>query len=98
MDIKGLVESSFGVGHIMVKIAECESNFRQFDNNGNVLRGEKNTKDVGIYQINETYHLTSSQKSGLDIYSTNGNIEYAKRLYTSQGTKPWDWSQRCWSQ
>ena len=96
-DIKTLLENEFGVGSVMVNIARCESNYRQFDKDGNVLRGEQNNLDIGLYQINEYYHLESSKKFGVDIYTLEGNIAYAKYLYATQGTTPWSWSRTCWS-
>lgn len=82
---------------IALKIAECESGLNQFDEKGRVLRGVQNPRDVGIYQINEKYHLENSKKMGLDIYTISGNIEYAHRLMKKEGTMPWNWSKDCWS-
>ena len=82
----------------MLKVAKCESGLRQFNSDGSVLRGVVNSKDVGIFQINEFYHLDSSTKMGIDIYSIDGNIEYAKHLYETQGLKPWGWSRWCWNE
>jgi len=81
----------------MTRIAGCESGFRQFDNQGNVLRGVVNPLDVGIFQINEYYHLTTAQEYGINIYTSEGNIDFAKMLYDSQGTTPWNWSKSCWA-
>lgn len=79
-----------------LKIAYCESTYRQFTEDGNVLRGEHNKADVGIFQINEEYHLAKSQSLGYDIYSTTGNIDYAIWLMQHEGTRHWHWSQPCW--
>lgn len=81
---------------IMQKIAWCESGHRQFDENGEVLRGRQNPQDVGLFQINEYYHLEDSKKLGYDIYTIEGNIAYALYLYQQQGTTPWNWSRECW--
>ena len=81
---------------IMYEIAKCESGLRQFDDDGKVLRGTINPKDVGIFQINEYWHLKSAQKQGFDIYTTEGNIGFALALYEAQGTKPWNASSNCW--
>ena len=80
----------------MIEIARCESGLRQFDENGEVLRGKINPKDVGIFQINEYYHLEASRALGYDIYTREGNIGYAIYLYNLQGTQPWNWSRGCW--
>lgn len=80
----------------MRKIAYCESRNRQFDKNGSVIRGVVNSKDVGIFQINERYHLSDSLKMGINIHTVEGNLEYAKYLYEKQGTRPWNSSRPCW--
>lgn len=80
----------------MQRVAFCESSNKQFDANGKVHRGVVNSKDVGLFQINEKYHLKRSQKMGIDIYSVEGNMEYAKILYKESGTQPWSASQPCW--
>lgn len=95
-EVKSAVVGRFGANSTMYRIAWCESKFRQFDTNGNILRGEINNKDVGIFQINEKYHLEQSKKLGMDIYTIKGNIAYADWLYQKQGTKPWNWSKECW--
>lgn len=81
----------------MVAIARCESTYRQFDEDGNVLRGKQNSKDVGVMQINEYWHLVDSKKLGYDIYTLDGNLGYAKYLYAHQGLDPWKYSKDCWS-
>lgn len=93
--IKELVEDEFGVGHIMVDIARCESQYRQFSD-GEVLRGKVNPKDVGIFQINEGYHLSIATKMGIDLETAEGNIAYARHLFETKGTAPWVWSKPCW--
>ena len=79
-------------------IAFCESTYKQFDaRTGTVLRGVHNPLDVGLFQINEKYHLKKSQELGFDIYSVEGNIDYALWLLKAQGAHPWKWSKPCWS-
>lgn len=80
---------------IALKVASCESGLRQFKD-GEVLRGEVNHSDVGLFQINEHYHLADAQKLGIDIYTVSGNIEFAMRLMAKQGTTPWLPSSPCW--
>jgi len=94
--IQAQIVKTFGSGSIMLDVAKCESGFRQFDKNGNVLRGRENNNDIGLFQINTTYHLEQSQKMGIDIFTLKGNIQYAKYLYVSSGTTPWNWSKHCW--
>ena len=93
--IKELVQDECGVGHVMVEIARCESQYRQFYE-GDVLRGKVNSEDVGIFQINEGYHLSIAMKMNVDIETIEGNIAYARHLYDTKGTAPWIWSKPCW--
>ncbi len=95
-EIEALVKSNFKDAPIMQKIAFCESRNIQFDADGKVHRGVVNNKDVGIFQINEKYHLKRAIKKGIDIYSVEGNMEYARILYEESGTQPWSASQPCW--
>lgn len=80
----------------MIEVARCESQFRQWDQNGEALKGIVNSKDRGIFQVNEDYHLKASRALGYDIYSAEGNIAYARVLYEEQGTAPWNSSRECW--
>jgi hypothetical protein len=96
-DVASFVKSSYADDPVLVKIASCESNFRQYDANGNILRGVENHYDVGVMQINEKYHLDEAVSMGLDIRTTKGNVAFAKYLYDTQGADPWSASQKCWS-
>ncbi|PIT91506.1 hypothetical protein COU17_00010 [Candidatus Kaiserbacteria bacterium CG10_big_fil_rev_8_21_14_0_10_49_17] len=80
----------------LIEIARCESRFRQYDADGNILRGEKNSRDIGVMQINEFYHLESAMKLGFDLYSLAGNMGYARYLYEKKGSQPWVSSKPCW--
>jgi len=82
---------------IMEQIAWCESRNRQFDENGLVLRGRENPYDVGKYQINTWYHGRRAKELGINLYTEEGNEQFALLLYEEQGTKPWYWSRGCWS-
>lgn len=90
------LKSYFKDAPIMERVAFCESTHTQFISEGVVHRGVVNSKDVGIFQINEKYHLKDSKKMGIDIYSIEGNMEYAKHLYEEQGLQPWSASRPCW--
>ena len=94
--VQEYVRGYFAGTPIMVEVARCESHFRQFDRDGSVHRGVVNDQDVGVMQINERYHLKTAQKLGLDIYSIQGNVAYAKYLYEKEGTQPWSSSEPCW--
>ena len=91
-----IVKDYFSDAPIMVEIARCESTFRQTNSKGEVLRGIANSRDVGVMQINERYHGETAERMNVDIYSMDGNLEYARHLYEKQGTKPWKASEKCW--
>lgn len=93
---KEIVEDYFQDIPVMIDVAYCESRFRQFDANGNVLRGDYNALDVGVMQINEKYHADTAAKLGLNLHTTEGNMAYARYLYETQGTRPWNYSSHCW--
>jgi hypothetical protein len=96
-NVKRFVEKYFADIPIMIDIARCESRNRQFTPSGAVIRGEVNTLDVGVMQINEYYHLEDSRKLGYDIHTIEGNTAYARYLYERQGAKPWMSSSPCWA-
>ncbi|MEI7480448.1 MAG: hypothetical protein WCJ59_02360 [bacterium] len=81
---------------ILAEIARCESTFRQFDSNGQLLRGKVNKDDIGLMQVNEYYHDPRAKKLNLDLHTIDGNLAYAKRLYEKEGTDPWISSSPCW--
>lgn len=82
---------------IMADIAYCESRYRQYEPDGELFRGIVNDSDVGIMQINEYYHLEDSKKLGHNIHTVEGNMEYARHLYNTQGVQPWKSSAPCWN-
>lgn len=92
------VREYFGQTPILAEIAKCESSFRHYDKDGNVLRGKVNDDDVGVMQINKYYHEDDAVKLGYDIYTLEGNLEYAKVLYGKYGARPWVHSSKCWGQ
>lgn len=93
-----IVDNYFSDIPIMSDIAYCESRYRQYDSNGGLLRGIVNNSDVGIMQINEYYHLEDSQRLGVDIHTVDGNMEFARHLYNTQGVQPWKSSSHCWNE
>lgn len=82
---------------ILIEIARCESTFRQFDANGEILKGKVNNADTGVMQINEFYHRNDAVEKGYDIDTLEGNLGYAKYLYDEKGSAPWKASRDCWS-
>lgn len=92
-----IVREYFKDAPVMIRIAFCESTFRQNDKDGNVLRGVQNSKDVGIMQINEYFHADKAKQMNLDIHVIEGNMEFARYLFEREGTRPWNASKKCWN-
>lgn len=80
----------------LARVAYCESTYRHFGDSGDVLRGIVDSRDVGVMQINEYYHLDSATNLGFDIHTLEGNMGYARHLYEKQGLQPWSASSACW--
>ena len=85
-----------GVNHPLIPVASCESQYRQWGEDGQSLKGVVNSLDVGVLQINLKYHGERAEKLGIDLDTLPGNVDYAILLYESQGTQPWFWSEHCW--
>jgi hypothetical protein len=96
MSTEKYVKQYFSDIPIMVQIARCESQFRQLDKDGSIHRGNVNSEDVGVMQINEHYHLDTAEKNNYNIYTLEGNTSYARKLYEKEGTQPWSSSKACW--
>jgi hypothetical protein len=96
-DVESYVRDQYSDEPILVEVARCESTFRQYDKDGEVIRGKVNSQDVGVMQINEYYHADEAAKLGMNIYTIEGNVAFAKHLYDKFGTDPWSSSEKCWS-
>jgi len=81
------VRSFFADDPIMIAIAKCESSFRQFNDDGTVLKGHG--LYVGVFQIAEKIHAAAAKEIGMDIYTLEGNLAYAKYLKNLHGSKLW---------
>lgn len=81
---------------VLVRIADCESQFRQYDQNGKPFYNEKGSSAVGVMQIMSSIHRAQATKMGMDILTLEGNLAYAQYLYREEGTSPWDASKSCW--
>jgi hypothetical protein len=95
--VESYVSKQYADEPVLVDIARCESTFRQFGPDGNVIRGKVNKGDVGVMQINEKYHADEAAKLGYNIYTAEGNVAFAKYLYNKFGSDPWSSSSKCWS-
>ena len=91
-----VAESIPQVPVILKKISWCESQNKQFEEDGSIHRGEINPKDLGKYQINERWNGEEAIRLGFDLYTLEGNTKMALYLYHDQGTTPWNWSKHCW--
>lgn len=96
--IEKYIRTAYKNEPILIDIARCESTFRQYDEYRRVIRGRVNKEDVGVMQINEKYHADLAAKFGVNIYTVEGNVAYAKHLYDKFGAQPWVSSSKCWAQ
>lgn len=79
-------------------IAECESDGRQFDDEGNLIKNPSSSA-IGKYGIMASLHEERAKGMGLDIRTLEGNEGYANVLFSESGTKHWEadpLSQACW--
>jgi len=91
-----IVRAYFSDVPIMAEIARCESKFTQFGASGSALRGGYGQKMIGVFQVYEDIHADFAKGKGMDIYTLDGNMAYAKYLYEREGTQPWISSFPCW--
>lgn len=94
--VQEVVEEYFADKPIMVDIARCESTFRQFDRNGEVLKNPKSSA-IGVFQIMSSLHKDTALKLGHDITTLEGQLGYADYLYEKEGARPWFASSHCWA-
>ncbi len=90
------VREYFADAPVMGDIAYCESRMRHLEKDGTVYRGKINKSDIGVMQVNTYYHEATATEMGIDLYSLEGNLAYAKYLYEKEGTRPWNSSKACW--
>jgi hypothetical protein len=81
---------------VMIQVARCESAFQHTLADGSILRGRVDSADTGVMQINMRYHQKTAGTMGLNLEDIYGNLAYARHLYETQGTKPWNASAPCW--
>jgi hypothetical protein len=80
---------------VRIEIARCESKFRQFTDSGNVLRGGAGGQMIGVFQFFDRYHESAANALGFDIETLEGNLAYARHMYNSDGTAPWNSARAC---
>lgn len=72
----------------LIRIARCESGLRE-----NAYNVNKNkTIDGGVFQINSIHKVPLKV-----VFDYEANINYAYKLFLSQGFGPWSASRHCWS-
>jgi len=91
-----VVRSYFSDIPVLVQIARCESQFRHTLADGTILRGSVDPADTGVMQINKRYHAKKAVELGLNLDEIHGNMAYARYLYKTKGTSPWNASAPCW--
>lgn len=96
MPIEKKVQNYFSDIPILAAVAKCESQTTHATDDGELLRGIVNPKDVGVMQINESIHSKRAKELGYNIYTLEGNLAYARFLYEEFGLSPWSASKRCW--
>jgi peptidoglycan hydrolase-like protein with peptidoglycan-binding domain len=95
--VEAMVRATFADAPVMIRVADCESKFRQFTDSGNVLHGGTGGKMIGVYQLYGDIHRSAADKLGFNIDTMLGNISYARYLYDQEGTDPWMSSFSCWN-
>ena len=95
--VENTVRNYFKDIPVMVAIANCESEFKQYNASGEALRGGWLGGMVGVFQLFERVHNSTASALGFDIATLDGNLAYARHLYNTSGTSPWNSSKSCWS-
>jgi hypothetical protein len=93
---EAIVRSYFKDIPVMAEIARCESTFRHELEDGSVLQGRVDPADTGVMQINKRYHEAAASAMKLNLEDLYHNMAYARHLYETQGTRPWNASMPCW--
>ena len=91
-----IVDTPPEIPAVLQRIAICESQGKDFDDNGRILKGGYNKYDIGKYQINVLYWGDLAKELGIDIYTPEGNEAMALEIYNRHGSAPWKWSKKCW--
>jgi hypothetical protein len=95
--VEQYVRQYFADEPVMAEIASCESHFKQLNADGSVVKNPRSSA-VGVFQVMASIHAAGAKANlGLDIYTLEGNAAYARYLYDTQGTAPWNASKACWS-
>ena len=82
---------------VLQRIAQCESWGQQWTRDGQVLRGKRNSQDLGLFQINAVVWAKKAEELGYDLYTQDGNTQMARYIFEHYGSVPWQASVKCWS-
>ena len=93
--VEAKVRAAFADIPVLIKIAKCESSFRQYDSSGNPLYGGSGGM-VGVFQVAAAIHQDVAKDLQYDINTLDGNLAYARYLYEHEGVVPWLASASCW--
>ena len=96
-DTETVVRNYFADVPVMIQVARCESRFRHTLADGSILRGEVDSRDIGVMQINTGFHGERAVELGLNLKNIYDNMTYARDLYERKGTQPWNASASCWN-
>lgn len=76
------------------EVIKCESNWKQFNQNGTLIISKGNR---GLFQINTLAHKNTYKAMKLDITNPYDNIRFGIYLYKKNGLNDWrSWSGKCW--
>lgn len=96
VDLPPQIEESVVIPLELLAVAQCESGGRQYDKDGNVVRGKINSLDTGKWQVNIYHWGKDAKKLGYDLETEEGNTKMALWIYKNYGLTPWRWSRWCW--
>lgn len=86
------------VAPILKKIAQAESQGRQFDANGLPLMhaNTNGSVDLGILQINNRVWGAKAKELGFDLLTEKGNMAMGEWILMNRGTDAWNSSSKSW--
>lgn len=96
--VEAKVRKYFADIPVMIKIAECESTFRQFNSDGSLVvsesvdpdTGKRDSSASGVFQILYKSHFKDwAESDTTNITTLEGNLRYARQMYKESGTAPW---------
>lgn len=87
----------------MLPIIKCESNFKHYGEDGEVLKNFAGSNAIGVAQIMSSVHPdpkilkrynrrnnTDLTEADFDLTTLEGNLGYALVLYTIRGVRDWE--------